>query len=54
MAMDGRRFDVIAEQGRDDRGHDQQDDHKVVQLFPQHVPEGGTRRFAQLVLRHFG
>jgi hypothetical protein len=46
---DRGRLDVIAEQGRDQRGRDQQDDDEVVELVPQQGPEAGPGRLAQLV-----
>ena len=46
---DRRGFHIISQQGRDDGGNDQQDHNKIIQLFPQHLQEGRTRRFLQLI-----
>ena len=45
---DGGRVHPLTQQGGDDGGHDQQDDHKIVKLVPQLGEERGAL-FGQLV-----
>ena len=47
---DGGSVDPFAQQGRNDRGDDEQDDDKVVQLLPEHGPEAGPPGFIQLIV----
>ena len=42
---DGCRFNVVAKQGRDDRGDDEQDNHEVIELVPKHGQETRTGCF---------
>ncbi len=51
---DSPGFEVVAQQRRDDRSDDQHDDNKVVQLVPQHLPEGRARGFIELVWSDLG
>jgi len=46
---DGGGLFQVAEGGRNDGGHDQHDDDEIVELFQQHLPEGGAGGFGQLV-----
>ncbi len=46
---DGAGFHIVAQDGRQHRGHDQDDDDEVVELLEELVPEGRARRLGQLV-----
>ena len=47
--QDGGRLDIVAQQGGNDRGHDQDDDDKVVELGEQALQKGGARRLGEFV-----
>ena len=49
MAMMAAGLDVVAQDRRNDRGHDQDDDDEVVELLEEFVPEGQARCLGQLV-----